>query len=254
MTVFHFTYSICALPLEEDSQSPIRPGNYSIMAPDGFPTLVSIDLTYENPFSNAYIISSHLWPGDLSFNDQVLMRDRRCVITGKPVDGHEPSEFTAVHIIPPSLHSYLYSLSIGLLPIPDNPPQEYFSVKNGLLMVSEVAKKFVECEFGIDVDDGYRIVQFHYSDVLDLSGCKSLIFPETHRDPWPSDYFLREHFKFAVQSSVSHGGETDGFDPVWFSTELKYCLDPDREVDLTDEHWNNRVGQEVRRVRMCQES
>ncbi|TDL22300.1 hypothetical protein BD410DRAFT_256495 [Rickenella mellea] len=253
--LFRFTPSVSGPALEDDSQSPIHPGNYCIMAPDGSLMPVSVQITYPNPFSDADIISPPLWIGELSFDDQVRKRDGRCVVTGKPVEGNEASDFTAVHIIPPSFHSYLFTLATGSLSVPDKPPQEYFSVKNGLLMASDVAKSFVECEIGIDVDDGYRIVQFHHSDVLDLSRCKNLIFTDAHPDLWPSDYFLREHFKLAVQSSVSHGGETDGFDPQWFNKELQYFLDDEPVLpDLTDERWNNRVGQEVRRLMRCHES
>lgn len=64
---------------------------------------------------------------------------------------------------------------------------------------------------------GYRIVQFHKSDTLDLSHCASIRIPtKTDPDLRPSDYFLREHFKLAVQSSILNGGKVDGFDPQWF--------------------------------------
>lgn len=60
-------------------------------------------------FLCASTVMSHGMFQDLSFKDQVLERDKRCVITGKSVEGNDPSGFTVVHIIPPSFHSYVCS-------------------------------------------------------------------------------------------------------------------------------------------------
>jgi len=117
-------------------------------------------------------------------------------------------------------------------------------------METGLADPFVKYEFGIDVDDDYRIVQFHKSDTLDLSLCTHLhIGAEIDPELWPIENFLREHFKFAVKASIPNGGETEGFDPKWFQRELDDFTDPEGPlVDDDDERWNNPVGQETRRI------
>ncbi|KAK9427202.1 HNH endonuclease-domain-containing protein [Lipomyces doorenjongii] len=187
------------------TDDPLKPGEYDISCPEG-----TIFITDELCITR--VPSSTVTGRDDRFRQSVRERDGKCVITGvinTDADVDDWGGFEAAHIFPLSGEEYF--ISSGFSRWITNKEGEHDtginSCQNGLLMLSNVHKKFDNFSFSINPDDDYRIVTFG-SDPFGVGGrlldpvCRDLTDVRSARDE-----LLRWHFRQAVLANMRGSGE-----------------------------------------------
>ncbi|KAK9342072.1 hypothetical protein V1522DRAFT_417341 [Lipomyces starkeyi] len=176
------------------TQDPLLPGEYEVES-DGHMDVT--DAPYYKRTSSA--MSSLSASGRVrSFPAAVRDRDRRCVITGVPLTQRELllqrwTRYDAAHVFPVALES-----------IVDSP-------QNGLLLQTNVHRRFDQYEISINPNDHYRIVCF-LDDSLGLAGRQLDPICRDLEDPHHvNDNILFWHFQQAVLANM-RGADEPVFD------------------------------------------
>ncbi|PUU84230.1 hypothetical protein B9Z19DRAFT_1118105 [Tuber borchii] len=185
---------------------PIQPGDYFIVSAGTCAT------------NNEALISSleAIHPGarDGNFRTSVRDRDRRCVITETPVNERQVecgfrSGINACHIFPIA-HNWLWENKNYGRWVKDNiddesePSGSINSVRNGILLRSDVHDWFNNYTLSIDPDDGYKIVAFNFDSRFGRSGAR-LNQAYVQSPDAPSKHLLRLHYRQAVLVNVRGG-------------------------------------------------
>ncbi|KAK9236286.1 hypothetical protein V1525DRAFT_407358 [Lipomyces kononenkoae] len=182
---------------------PLEPGHYYIVCdiPGGV-----IGITDERCIARSF--SRTVSKRDSRFRDQVLNRDRKCVITGivnRAAYRNEWTSFETAHIFPLAHEELFIGLNypryVTLLSGENGTGIK--SCQNGLLMQSHIHMQFDSLSFTIDPNDNYKITCFS-EDHDEIDG--------RFLDPsWVIDEFLRWHFR---QAPVFESDFPDGSDMV----------------------------------------
>ncbi|KAK9329109.1 HNH endonuclease-domain-containing protein [Lipomyces starkeyi] len=147
-----------------------------------------------------------------SFPAAVRDRDRKCVITGVSMTQRELLQqrwtgYDAAHIFPVALESMFHNCNFGELVILDERDGSVNSPQNGLLLQTNVHRRFDQCEISINPNDDYRIVCF-LDDSLGLAGrqldaiCRDIEHPH-----YVNDNIILWHFQQAVLANMRGAGE-----------------------------------------------
>ncbi|KAK9244174.1 HNH endonuclease-domain-containing protein [Lipomyces tetrasporus] len=191
----------CTDEIVTPSDKPLKPGHYDIRSnsPGG-----RISLADEPCVTRSYSDTDSGTTND-EFQNQVRLRDRKCVITGTvntDADYDYWTGFEAAHVFP---------LSYGKLLVDSGLPRfttaGINSCQNGLLMLTDIHQQFDAFLFSINPDDDYRIVCFS-TDPFRVGGrtldpiCR---VPNDERSV--RDELLRWHFRQSVLVNMRGAGE-----------------------------------------------
>ncbi|KII83797.1 hypothetical protein PLICRDRAFT_442206 [Plicaturopsis crispa FD-325 SS-3] len=154
-----------------------------------------------------------------------------------------PAELAATWIFPPNL-SQTVTLGPGYQ---DWPPDNrdfafYSSGQNYLLLRKELVDLFQGNKFGIDVDDGYRIVAFEPLDGLRLPSHLSLPADTSAR---PSERLLRDHFYRCLYHNLRGGNISDNYPPEDVQEYMESLGVFDDEMDMNDPRWQTELGKAI---------
>ncbi|KAK9234713.1 hypothetical protein V1525DRAFT_35521 [Lipomyces kononenkoae] len=190
------------------TQDPLLPGEYEVES-DGH--MYVTDVPYYKRTSSA--MSSLSASGRIrSFPGAVRDRDRRCVITGVPLTQRELllqrwTGYDAAHVFPVALESIFHNYNFGELVVLDERDGSVNSPQNGLLLQTNIHRRFDQYEISINPNDDYRIVCF-LDDSLGLAGrqldpiCRDLENPHH-----VNNNILFWHFQQAVLANMRGAGE-----------------------------------------------
>ncbi|KAK9482074.1 hypothetical protein V1527DRAFT_455393 [Lipomyces starkeyi] len=190
------------------TQDPLLPGEYEVES-DGHMDVT--DAPYYKRTSSA--MSSLSASGRVrSFPAAVRDRDRRCVITGVPLTQRELllqrwTGYDAAHVFPVALESMFHNYNFGELVVLDERDGSVNSPQNGLLLQTNVHRRFDQYEMSINPNDQYRIVCF-LDDSLGLAGRQLDPICRDLEDPHHvNDNILFWHFQQAVLANMRGAGE-----------------------------------------------
>ncbi|PPQ69455.1 hypothetical protein CVT26_002865 [Gymnopilus dilepis] len=248
--------------IPSDSTVPIKPGDYSIeekeckiQDPFDFANMSSpfialspylqsfaeIKAAAESPDSDLEEFL-HWYDFPTGFEDLVSARDaQKCMITGSK------ERLGVTWIFPPpwanAFSKKRYAHNHQALVVPSN----------AMLMQRDLIPAFHDNAFGIDVDDNYRIVVFHYAE-----GSKEALSPFCnepaylcHTPVCPTmQVFLREHFRRCILVKFRGGDILEDY-PSEMILETMEALgvgpdnDPDEVAPFTDPLWETPLGKEI---------
>ncbi|KAK9350810.1 hypothetical protein V1523DRAFT_57837 [Lipomyces doorenjongii] len=190
------------------TQDPLLPGEYEVES-DGHMDVT--DAPYYKRTSSA--MSSLSASGRVrSFPAAVRDRDRGCVITGVPLTQRELllqrwTGYDAAHVFPVALESMFHNYNFGELVVLDERDGSVNSPQNGLLLQTNVHRRFDQYEISINPNDDYRIVCF-LDDSLGLAGRQLDPICRDLEDPHHvNDNILFWHFQQAVLANMRGAGE-----------------------------------------------
>ncbi|GBE85915.1 hypothetical protein SCP_0804390 [Sparassis crispa] len=238
-----FNYAVCPAgnSIDQTSTEALAPGDIGICRPGlNGSVLAKLPLLTEGK-SFAFLKKSLSDVGGLewgemsgSFQQEVKVRDsERCIVTGTPSN---EASLVISWIYPPFLASFDMEEDIT----------QYLSVTNALTMREDLAKGFEENEFGIDVDDNYRIVSF-------VPSAPSYLLPHTHLDlshfspnVRPNEQYLRRHFIMCLVVNFLGGDiskQYEDIDPDEFWEERGVF---DEDYDFNEPEWHTELGREAK--------
>ncbi|GJJ07143.1 hypothetical protein Clacol_001343 [Clathrus columnatus] len=219
--------------LNADDPSLLPVGNYVILSPDK--QFIDIKLTSESYRPRTLSLDISGSPRKIEFRERIRARDSRCCVTRKLVKNERFHAFRASHIFPIAHKDVwdtlrLYQYIEDDFPQKEQGPNSINSIQNGLLLRSDIHDLFDAYDFGINVDDGYRIHDF--TDDGELDGLMLWINENVERKYRPSHQLLREHFRQCVLANVKGAGK-----------RREDWIDPEENDDLSNfEIWGRRVG------------
>ncbi|KAK9485373.1 HNH endonuclease-domain-containing protein [Lipomyces starkeyi] len=186
----------------------LRPGDYDIIpnSPGG-----TIFITDEH--SILRVPSSTVTGRDERFRQRVRERDKKCVITGSvnsEADLDEWSGFEAAHIFPIAGETLWISngFSRWITNRKDEHDTGINSCQNGLLMLSNIHKKFDSYFISVNPDDDYKIISFSRGDPFHVAGrVLDLVCRAPNNEKSARDELLRWHFRQAVLANLRGAGE-----------------------------------------------
>ncbi|GBE85888.1 hypothetical protein SCP_0804120 [Sparassis crispa] len=238
-----FNYAVCPAgdTIDLTSTEALAPGDIGICRPGTKgPVVDELPLLTEGK-SFAFLKKSLSDVGGLewgemsvSFQEEVKVRDsERCIFTGT---SSNQASLVIRWIYPPFLASFNMEEDM----------RQYLSVSNALTMREDLAKGFEENEFGVDVDDNYRIVSF-------VPSASSYLLPRTHLDlshlsqnARPSDEYLRGHFIRCLVVNFLGGDISEIYedvDPDEFWEERGVF---DEDYDFDEQEWHTELGREAK--------
>lgn len=129
----------------------------------------------------------------------------------------------------------------------DSLDKDFVSPPNVLTMHADLKFHFHNNHFGVDVDDGYKII------VLRDIGSRTSVLPaRLPRHPAHDatlDAFLRDHFRYSIATMLLGGDIGGTYGPPQINEamgELGFDDDGDEYVvPLSDERWQTELGQEI---------
>jgi len=181
-----------------------------------------------------------------SLERSVTARDGgRCLITGS---SSNDAEIGVSWIFPPAWAQWLTH------PHYSEDPSAISNPSNAMLMRKDLIAAFHDNAFGIDVDDGYRLVLFRDIGPAGelLTGSNSQAYfcrPGSKvQSTGPDNYFLREHFKHCLRVHLLHGDITDDYPQSVVMGAIKSLglwNHEDEEVPFNDPRWNTELSKEI---------
>ncbi|KZT40860.1 hypothetical protein SISSUDRAFT_1031598 [Sistotremastrum suecicum HHB10207 ss-3] len=238
-------------PLEEKSNDKPAPGDYAAFCrvhARGWSRLLRA-LHPEPTF--AAVLNSDPDTADLNImplaiEDYVRGKCDFCNLTGS---GESKDGLGVVWIFPPGETS-LPQLE-GRLP-QDLDMDAFVTSDNAILRSNDLIEPFYQNVYGVDVDDGYRIVQFvDYPDPRLPSHVPDSQIPRFNAR---TQIFLRQHFRWCLRVHLCGGHVLDDFsrgDILSTMNELGMGFDDEvEEPPLDDPRWQTEIGKICFRMRL----
>ncbi|OBT76810.1 hypothetical protein VF21_04524 [Pseudogymnoascus sp. 05NY08] len=186
------------LIITQNNNSPIKPGFYIILIPQG--AVVEIPINGENPTPrpSSRVSSAELDNQARNFRSRVRARDGRCVITGAEPAGDDFVRLAAAHIFPLAYLDVWKTESWQRKIADDRYVGEsgINSVQNGILLRSDVHELFDTFRIAINPDRGYKTYSFLNDPTLD--NLTMFRDPNTAAQYQPSRDLLKHHFRMSV--------------------------------------------------------
>ncbi|RDB26160.1 hypothetical protein Hypma_006205 [Hypsizygus marmoreus] len=240
------------------SSEPLPPGDYAWVTPE-YPNftgkspfrVIAFNLSYaalkklcdETQFPAG---SADLYLYDIppALEALALSRDKHCFITGS---SSETTGLAVFWIVPP-----LWNFDTARTCEPEGDHTSHTVATNVGLMRKELIPAFHNNDFGIDVDDNYRIVIFRdfgpaMASLLPL-GSVAHYRQAGGLSPGPADVFLREHFRKCLTVHLPRGDISDdyGVREIQAAFHEFGLSDRDEEVlPFSDERWHTVLGKEL---------
>ncbi|KII83784.1 hypothetical protein PLICRDRAFT_702354 [Plicaturopsis crispa FD-325 SS-3] len=235
-------------PMPTDSTDLLIPGDYAIFDADGESrrpfdlrgdTLSFTETEDRRHSSRSYNISTV----PVGMEDTLRARRNQCFITGARTP---PAELAATWIFPVNVaRQMMWSPESDDWDKegPDAPEIDiYLGEENHILLCKELVELFQGNKFGVNVDDGYRIVVFE-----PLGGTRLPSHLTLPSDPSlrPSDELLRGHFNRCIQHNVRGGDILDDY-PVTAIAEYMDDLGVyNGAIDMEDPRWQTDLGKAI---------
>ncbi|KAJ6615016.1 hypothetical protein B0H10DRAFT_2042896 [Mycena sp. CBHHK59/15] len=229
------------------SDSPLPPGDYGLYydrecTKGGFRDIMALPLKWNatleyqanHKLDNAERIAQYQFSPDLE--QSVIARDNhRCRFTGVTTD-------TALSWIFPPVFKVQTKLCLF-----DSLDKDFVSPPNVLTMHANLKIHFHNNHFGVDVDDGYKIIILR-----DIGSTMSFLPAHLPRHPAHDatvDAFLRDHFRFSIATMLLGSDIRATYGPPQINKamgELGFDDDGDEYIlPLSDERWQTELGQEI---------